>query len=101
MSEGQIRVPTPNALNEIMRNYEEKIKNELLPPDPANLADVLLRIPVELEHMIPIPPVLGYLHENYVEPALEALPKLPMTSTVPPESFLRYFKVQGLPGVNG
>ena len=88
----EVRLPSASALREIMDKYREKIEAGILPPDPARLVEFVLRIPVEVEHMLPIPPVLEYVHSNFTRPLIEALPRLPMTSEPHEFEWLRWRK---------
>ncbi|RLE62835.1 MAG: hypothetical protein DRJ47_10105 [Thermoprotei archaeon] len=64
----------------ILDMYKAKLEAGILPPDPLRIIEFMLRIPVEVEHVLPIPPVLEYIHSNFTRPMIEAAPRLPMTS---------------------
>ncbi|RLG85006.1 MAG: hypothetical protein DRO39_06595 [Thermoprotei archaeon] len=76
----EVKLPGPSGLREIIERYKSKIEGGILPPDPARIVEFVLRLPVEVEHVLPIPPLLEYVHSNFTRPLVEALPRLPMTS---------------------
>lgn len=76
----EIRAPSTASLRDIIEKYKQKIESGILPPDPARLVEFVLRIPVEVEHLLPLPPVLEYIHSNFTHPLVESMPRLPMTS---------------------
>jgi hypothetical protein len=54
--------------------------------------EALLRVPVEVEHIVPVPPVLEFVHSNFTNPMVEALPRLPMTSDFHKFSWMEWIK---------
>jgi hypothetical protein len=60
----EIKPPSTSALKDIIDIYKVKIESGILPPDPARIIELVLRIPVEVEHLLPIPPVTEYIHTN-------------------------------------
>jgi hypothetical protein len=90
------RPPSPPAPREAARSiidkYKDKIEASILPPDPARIIEFALRIPVTFEHVLPLPPVLEYVHSNFTKPALESLPKLPMTGDFPEYRWMEWVK---------
>ena len=86
-------IPKPgNALREIMDKYKAKIESGILPPDPARIIEFVLRIAPMLEHLLPIPPILEYVHSNFTQPVVESLPRLPMTSDFPAYEWMKWYK---------
>jgi len=92
----EVRAPSAAAINEIMDIYRRKIEGGLLPPDPARIVERILRIPVEIEHAVPVPPILEYAHTKVVKPFVESLPRLPYTSDFHEAAFLAWIKEEGL-----
>jgi len=88
----EVKLPSAGGLRDIMDKYKEKIEGGILPPDPARLVEFVLRIPVEVEHLLPIPPMLEYVHSNFTNPLVEALPRLPMTSEPHKFEWLKWVK---------
>jgi len=88
----EVRLPSASSFREIIDRYKEKIEAGILPPDPARIIEFVLRIPVEVEHLLPIPPVLEYVHANFTRPLVEALPRLPMTSEPHEWEWLRWIR---------
>ena len=78
-------------LSKLMELYTRKLKEGgILPPDPLRVAERILRIPVEIEHVLPVPPVLEYIHSRFTEPAVQAAPRLPMTMDFPEFEYLKW-----------
>ena len=71
------------GLEAITENYKKKISASILPPDPLRIAKNVLRIPVAIEHALPVPPILETIHSNVTEPLIEELPRLPLTGDLP------------------
>ena len=64
--------------------FGRKVEASILPPDPARLIAMgIMRIPPYVEHMLPVPPVIETIHSEIVEPIVESLPRLPLTSEPP------------------
>jgi len=64
--------------------FGRKVEASILPPDPARLiAKGVMRIPPYVEHMLPLPPILETIQSEIVEPIVESLPRLPLTSEPP------------------
>jgi hypothetical protein len=87
-----IKPPSTAALKEIIDTYKSKIESGILPPDPARIIEFILRSFVTLEHLLPIPPILEYVHTSFTKPMVESLPRLPMTSDYPEFMFLKWVK---------
>jgi len=78
------------ALNKLVAEYGEKIKTQLLPPDPARMIDNIAGIGVRLEHILPIPPIAETVH-NFLHNLVETkLPRLPQMSAFEKEEFKTY-----------
>jgi hypothetical protein len=88
----EIKLPRASALREIIDKYKEKIESGILPPDPLRVIEFVLRIPVEVEHVLPIPPILEFVHTNFTRPIAEALPRLPLTSDFHEFEWLKWIK---------
>ena len=88
----EIKTPSTSALKEIIDTYKVKIESGILPPDPARIIEFVLRIPVEVEHLLPIPPVTEYIHTNFTKPMVESLPRLPLTSEPHEFKWLEWIK---------
>ena len=87
-----VKLPSTSAISDIINTYKNKIEAGILPPDPARIVEFILRLPVEVEHMLPIPPVLEYVHSNFTRPLVESLPRLPMTSEPHEFEWLKWIK---------
>jgi len=87
-----VKAPTTAAIREIMDIYKVKLESGVLPPDPARIIEFALRIPVEIEHALPVPPILEYVHTNFTKPMVESLPRLPMTSDFHEFEWLKWIK---------
>jgi len=92
LSEIKISRGGAGAIKEIIDIYKTKLEAGILPPDPARLIEWILRAPVGLEHLLPIPPILEYVHANFTRPLVEALPRLPMTSEPHEFEWLKWIK---------
>lgn len=77
-------------LDEFFREYEKKLKAGILPPDPARVVVEMLSTYPEIEHVLPIPPVIEKVHAEVVEPTIEKLPRLPMTADFPIRAWKKY-----------
>ena len=78
------------TLEEEITEWTEKIQKGILPPDPARIVREGLEAPLEIEHVVPIPSIVEDVHAERVEPAIEDLPRLPMTSDFPIEKWLKW-----------
>jgi hypothetical protein len=88
----EIRMPTTSSIREIIDKYKTKIESGILPPDPVRIIEFALRGPITIEHLLPIPPILEYVHTNFTRPMVEALPRLPLTSDFPEYEWLKWIK---------
>jgi hypothetical protein len=88
----EIKPPSTSALKDIIDIYKVKIESGILPPDLARIIELVLRIPVEVEHLLPIPPVAEYIHANFTKPMVESLPRLPLTSEPHEFKWLEWIK---------
>ena len=89
---GQVKLPSSSALKEIMDAYKRKIEAGILPPDPMRILEAILRAAPTIEHLLPIPPILEYIHSTFTQPVVESLPRLPMTSDYPAYEWLKWYK---------
>jgi len=80
------------GLEEISEMYKEKVSASVLPPDPLRVVKGILRVPVTIEHLVPIPPLLESIHSNMTEPLIEELPRLPLTSDFPVHEWKKWIK---------
>lgn len=79
------------SMEQLFDLYKQKLeKGGILPPDPARVAEFVLRIPVTIEHVLPIPPVLEYIHSHFTEPMVQSLPRFPMTMDFPEYKYLEW-----------
>jgi hypothetical protein len=85
-------LPSSEGAREIVDKYKSKIEGNVIPPDPLRLVEGILRLPVTVEHVLPIPPVLEYVHSNFTQPLVEALPRLPLTADFPDFKWLEWRK---------
>ena len=83
-------VNVENTFEDVMRDYMKKIQGGILPPDPARLIKGALDLPPKVEHILPIPPLIEYVHDKATVPLIEKLPRLPMTSEFPFEEWLKW-----------
>jgi len=88
----EIRLPGASGLREVIDTYKSKLEGGILPPDPARILEFALRVPVEVEHVLPIPPILETVHGNFTRPLVESLPRLPMTSDFHEFEWLRWIR---------
>jgi len=77
------KIEPTKKISEIAETYKRKLEAGMLPPDPARVVEYVLRGLPSLEHILPIPPLLEKIHSEVVEPLVEALPRLPLTSEPP------------------
>ena len=70
-------------IDELLKLYTNKLSKSILPPDPLRVVEFVLRVPVTVEHVLPIPPVLEKVHSEITEPVIESLPRLPFTGDFP------------------
>ena len=68
-----------SSLRRAVRDYERKLREGVLPPDPARILKEILEIPAEIEHATPLPPLIEKIHKEIGEPLIEKLPRLPLT----------------------
>jgi hypothetical protein len=87
-----VKLPSASGAREIIDKYKDKIESGIIPPDPARMVEFFLRIPVTVEHLLPIPPVVEYVHSNFTQPLVESLPRLPMTSEPPIFEWMKWIK---------
>jgi len=87
-----VKLPGTSSVKEIIDTYKTKIEAGIIPPDPARIIEYLLRGPVGIEHLLPIPPVLEYVHAYFTRPMVEALPRLPMTSEPHEYEWMKWIK---------
>ncbi|RLG83084.1 MAG: hypothetical protein DRO39_08840 [Thermoprotei archaeon] len=80
------------GIRDVIDKYKEKLEAGILPPDPARIVEYVLRVPVGVEHILPIPPVLEIVHSEFTRPLVEALPRLPMTSDFHEFEWNKWFK---------
>lgn len=71
------------GLRETFREWMRKVESGLLPPDPARTVKAILDVPVEIEHVVPVPPLLEKVHSEVTVNLIEKLPRLPMTGEFP------------------
>jgi len=67
------------GMRRAVRSFERKLREGVLPPDPARIVKEILEMPAEIEHATPLPPLIETLHKELGEPLIEKLPRLPMT----------------------
>lgn len=72
--------------------YKNKIEKSILPPDPLRVVKTALRIPVTVEHILPVPPFLEKIHSEVVEPGIEKAPRLPLTGDFPKFKWKEWIK---------
>ena len=81
------------TISKIMEKYKEKIEAGVLPPDPAR---VLKRFPLDLyadiEHVLPVPPIVETIHKEVVVPLIEKMPRFPMTAEFTFKDWLKWKK---------
>jgi len=80
------------GIEDITETYKKKISASILPPDPLRIFKAVLRGPVMVEHILPIPPVLESIHSNVTEPLIEELPRLPLTGDFPIHRWKEWLK---------
>jgi len=80
------------TLDEEMRIWMEKLTKSVLPPDPLRIVEWILSKPAEVEHIVPLPPLVERIHSEFVEPMIEKLPRLPLTGDAPIEEWLKWKK---------
>ena len=67
------------SIRDAVSEFERKIREGVLPPDPARIVKEVLEIPAEIEHATPLPPLIEKLHNELGAQLIEKLPRLPMT----------------------
>jgi hypothetical protein len=88
----EIRFPDKGSVSQLLDLYKEKLEGGILPPDPARTVEALLRVPVSVEHLLPIPPILEKVHSDFTGKLIESLPRLPMTSDFPVTEWRKWIK---------
>jgi hypothetical protein len=88
----EIKFPDKGSVSQMLDLYKEKLEGGVLPPDPARIVEALLRVPVGVEHLLPIPPVLEKVHSEFTEKLTESLPRFPMTSDCPVVEWKKWIK---------
>ena len=68
-----------SRIREAVSEFESKLREGVLPPDPARIVKEVLEIPAEVEHATPLPPLIEKIHRDIGIPLVEKLPRLPMT----------------------
>ena len=81
-----------STINEEMDIWMRKIRKSILPPDPARVIEFVLRGPATIEHISPLPPLIERIHAEFTAPAVEKLPRLPLTAEPPVFEWLRWVK---------
>lgn len=79
-------------VKEVAEVYKSKIEGAVLPPDPLRIVEFIMRAPVTIEHLLPIPPILETVHSDVVQPLVESLPRLPLTADFPMFKFKEWIK---------
>jgi len=67
------------TMREFLNEYEKKLREGILPPDPARIANEVLEIPAEIEHATLLPPLLERVHNEVGKTVVGKLPRLPKT----------------------
>jgi len=80
------------TMDEEMRIWMDKLSKSILPPDPARIVKNVLRIPAVVEHIAPVPPLIERIHSEFTEPAIEKLPRLPLTGDAPIQEWEKWIK---------
>jgi len=88
----EVRLPNSAGLREVIDRYKVKLEAGILPPDPARIAEFALRTFVEVEHVLPVPPILEQVHSGFTRPLVESLPRLPMTNDFHEWEWLKWLK---------
>jgi hypothetical protein len=88
----EVKLPSTSSVRDIIDIYKGKLEANIIPPDPARIIEVVLRGPLTIEHILPIPSIIEYVHSNFTKPLVEALPRLPMTADFPEYQFLKWIK---------
>ncbi len=70
-------------MEEYVREFTEKVKKGVLPPDPLRTLEFVLRTWPSIEHALALPPLVEKLHSEVVEPMIEKAPRLPLTGDYP------------------
>jgi len=68
-----------SSIRETISEFESKIREGVLPPDPARIGKEVLEVIPEIEHATPLPPLIEKIHKDLGAPLIEKLPRLPMT----------------------
>ena len=68
-----------SRIREAVSEFESKLREGVLPPDPARVIKQVLEGLPELEHATPLPPLIEKIHRDIGIPLVEKLPRLPMT----------------------
>jgi len=88
----EVKLPSSSSIRDIIDRYKVKLESGILPPDPARIIEFVLRGPIVVEHLLPIPPIIEYVHSNFTHPMIESLPRLPLTSDYPEFEWMKWFK---------
>jgi hypothetical protein len=86
------KIKATEKISEVTETYKRKVEASILPPDPARIVELVMRVPPSIEHMLPIPPVLESVHSDVVQPLVESLPRFPLTSEPPAFKFKEWVK---------
>jgi len=69
------------TINKIMNRYKDKIRGGVLPPDPARVLKVFpFDFGADIEHVLPVPPIIETIHSELLVPLVEKMPRFPMTA---------------------
>lgn len=90
------RIRTGDKIRSITESYKRKVEASILPPDPARLIEWSMRGVPELEHFLPIPPIIEIIHDEIVVELVESLPRLPLTSEPPIIRWKEWIREEGL-----
>jgi len=71
------------GISHIMDEFKDKIEGGILPPDPARVIKWIMDAYPEIEHIVPLPPLVEHIHNEIIVPMIEKLPRLPMTAEFP------------------
>jgi len=83
-------VGVEEGMRGMMEEWQRKLERGILPPDPARVIKEILDGPVEIEHVVPVPPLIERIHSEFTVPFIEKLPRLPMTAEFPFKRWLVY-----------
>lgn len=80
------------TIDEEMKMWMDKLGKSILPPDPLRVVSYVLRIVPTIEHITPLPPLFERIQSEFLEPAIEKLPRLPMTGDAPVQKWEEWIK---------